>query len=141
MSLCKRLVFTSNLVNEYGRDLPDLLNQSANHNTAFGTSTMLLSNHGKLIQTIEGDPNLVSQLWQRLRHDARYFDQCIVHEETINTPSFHGTQVGLGNYVLVGSDKFQKEVQIFALVPQEIERRLPAGLARDHMTQFVAEYA
>lgn len=139
MSLCKRLVFTSHLVNQYGRDLPDLLNQSANRSASLGISSMLLAHHGKLIQMIEGDPNLVDRLWQGIHQDARYFNQCVVTEEMLDRQSFQGTHAGLGQYALVSSDKLHKEVQIFNLVLQEIEQRLPATTARDYMAQFLME--
>jgi hypothetical protein len=141
MSRYKRLIFTSNLVNEYGRDLPELLNESFNRNTSLGISSMLLTSHGKLIQLIEGNSNLVNQQWQRIRQDARYFDQRIVTEDMLDAQTFVGTHAGLGRYALLNQEELQENINVFPLIEQEVEQRLPMGSARTLLTNFISERA
>ena len=141
MSQYKRLIFTSNLVNEYGRDLPELLNESINRNTSLGISSILLSSHGKLIQLIEGNANLVNQLWQRIRQDARYFDQRVVAEDMLDAQTFVGTHASLGRYALLNPEELQEKIQVFPLITQEIEQRLPVSGARKYLTNFISEHA
>ena len=91
----KSLIFTCCLINEYGHDIPDLLNRTVLHNAQEGTYSMMLSTYGNLIQAIEGQALPVKQAWQRIRNDPHCLHQRKMHEEWVSEPSFKGTYAGL----------------------------------------------
>ncbi|OYU46507.1 MAG: hypothetical protein CFE44_01735 [Burkholderiales bacterium PBB4] len=138
---CKRIIFTASLVNEYGRDLPDIMSQTLSYNAATGTHTMMLSSHGNLIQAIEGDPVHVNEAWRRVSNDARYFNQTKLEETWVSEPSFEGTHAGMHNYVLLSDVEFPHPVKSLPMVADELNRRIRASAIRQRLTQFAMDFA
>jgi Sensors of blue-light using FAD len=69
-------------------DLPDLVKQSQQRNTAHGLTAVLIVGSGRFLQYVEGPPIPLLQLWNRLQHDPRHSDVRLLHYASIATRRF-----------------------------------------------------
>ena len=94
----RRLIYTSVASTPFQRrELVDLLQQSRGYNHADEITGLLLHDRGRFLQVIEGSPEAVSNLLERLSRDPRH-DQFEVHRDgPTNTRLFPDWSMGLGD--------------------------------------------
>ena len=61
-------------------DLMALLEQSRAANEARGVTGMLLYHEGSFIQALEGDPETVRALYEKITHDGRHHNERLLYE-------------------------------------------------------------
>jgi len=64
-------------------DLLALLHQCRRNNTKYGVSGLLLYGNGTFLQTIEGDPDVVDPLYDRIFDDKRHADIELLYRKDI----------------------------------------------------------
>ena len=70
-----QMVYISKAVQEFtDKELVDLLQQSRQKNAALGITGMLLYRSGNFLQVLEGETEVVEQLFERIRNDPRHHD-------------------------------------------------------------------
>ena len=68
-----QMVYISKEVHKFtDEELVDLLKKSRQNNVALGITGMLLYKSGKFLQVLEGETDVVEQLFDRIRNDPRH---------------------------------------------------------------------
>lgn len=89
------LVYTSTASHPFRETaLEQLLVECRRLNSEREVTGMLLYRSGRFIQVLEGDPDTVHGLVERIRHDARHHDMRILVEETVEGRRFADWTMG-----------------------------------------------
>jgi hypothetical protein len=88
MSL-QQIIYTSHsLARMSSEELVELLEKSRRNNTAMGITGLLLHADGSFMQTIEGEPSAVRQLFDRIYEDERHDGIITIADERVEHRSF-----------------------------------------------------
>ena len=77
-------------------DLAELLNECRARNRRIGVTGMLLFEHGRFLQALEGPEHMVRDLMGRIERDPRHEDVRTLAEETIPARRFPDWAMGSG---------------------------------------------
>jgi hypothetical protein len=77
-------------------ELVQLLRVARAHNAASGVTGLLLYAEESFLQKLEGEPEAVDAVFERIRVDARHQDIRIVSHEEIAQPTYAGWSMGFG---------------------------------------------
>lgn len=89
-------------------DVKDILERSRRNNQALGVTGALCLSNGIFLQCLEGDRNVVNQLYHRILGDHRHTDPAILDFEPIVCRQFTGWSMGLVNTVADNQALFLK---------------------------------
>ena len=99
MSLIQ-LIYVSDLVDATSEGdmshhlLASILKQSAEHNTRDRITGMLLFSSGNFMQLLEGEPESVARLFERIQADPRHRNLIVVMNEPVTERQFAGWRMG-----------------------------------------------
>ncbi len=92
------LIYLSSAVQEMSEaELLDLLHQSEHNNAEVGITGLLLYREGNFLQVLEGEPEQVHALYERICRDPRHKGILKVSERPINEREFSAWQMGFVN--------------------------------------------
>lgn len=74
--------------NPSNADLDDLVHKARVRNRSAGVTGMLLYENGKFLQTLEGPPEGLKQIWSAIRHDERHTQIEVLSEHVVATRLF-----------------------------------------------------
>lgn len=77
-------------------DLVSLLEQSQHDNALAGITGILLINHGRIVQVLEGEQEIIKALYKRIEQDPRHTDVIKVVDVPIEKRSFVDWSMGCG---------------------------------------------
>jgi len=75
-------------------DLTDLLAKARQNNQSIGVTGMLVFDRGTFLQAIEGSPQVVQQLFHKIRQDTRHTDIMMLAQEAIQERDFRDWSMG-----------------------------------------------
>lgn len=91
----KTMVYASLATRPFSHnEILDLLATAKRNNKAHGITGMLLYHDGCFMQAIEGDPDQVDSLFDRIKKDRRHKMVIIVHEERSSERAFADWRMG-----------------------------------------------
>jgi hypothetical protein len=131
------LIFVSSMVNEYGHDLPDVLQSALRNNERDGVNAMFLCKHGNMMGLLQGPSTSVQAAYQRMAADSRHFDVHRLYFESAHDTELSGTNVGCSALELSQVKDSSIGQFMFKLNRTNVEKRLRPGICRDLLVQFV----
>ena len=91
----KQLVYVSSAVHPLSKDeLVQILRVSHRNNTAAGITGALLHAEGNLMHVLEGPPDAVDAVYNRVRRDSRHHGVLLLLETTVDERSFADWSIG-----------------------------------------------
>ncbi|MEM6527909.1 MAG: BLUF domain-containing protein [Chloroflexota bacterium] len=101
------LVYVSFATQEMsGDNLEGLLLQCKKNNASRGITGMLLYRDGYFIQALEGEEDVVMDLFRKIERDTRHSNVIIAHKESITERSFDEWSMGYKNISGVDLSKY-----------------------------------
>ncbi|MDG1875760.1 MAG: BLUF domain-containing protein [Mariniblastus sp.] len=97
--MLRRVIYSSQAafpVNQ--RWLLDILHEARGYNSLDGITGMLLHDNGRFLQVIEGPPNAIADLIERLNCDDRHVKFEIHEDALVQTRLFPNWAMGLGDF-------------------------------------------
>lgn len=135
------LILVSGLRDETGHDLPAILHNAACCNPAQSVRSMLLFAGGQVMQAIDGEASEIRRELQRLLR-CSYFSDCVVlNEERSQGHSLERTSLGAQQLPCAVHEMLPANVAFFPLSASAVEQQVRAGIARNLLRQFAADYA
>jgi hypothetical protein len=102
------LIYASSATQEFGTEqLTDLLRQSREANERVGLTGMLLYSDGNFFQVLEGEPEEVDELYEKLHQDKRHTQLTLIIREPIVSRSFGDWSMGFSNISLNELEKIE----------------------------------
>ena len=102
------LIYASVATQELGTEqLTDLLRQSREANERVGLTGMLLYSDGNFFQVLEGEPEEVDKLYEKLHQDKRHTQLTLIIREQIVSRSFGDWSMGFSNISLNELEKIE----------------------------------
>ena len=102
------LIYASVATQELGTEqLTDLLRQSREANERVGLTGMLLYSDGNFFQVLEGEPEEVDKLYEKLHQDKRHTQLTLIIREPIVSRSFGDWSMGFSNISLNELEKIE----------------------------------
>ena len=93
-----QMVYISKASQEFTDEgLVDLLEKSRQKNAALGITGMLLYKSGKFLQVLEGNTEVVEQLFDRIRNDSRHYDFTPLSIVPVKQREFGDWSMAFGN--------------------------------------------
>ena len=114
-------------------DIQKIQSTARELNALEGITGLLIFNGTHFLQIIEGAPNAVADLRERLRHDPRHSGLEVREERTINQRSFPDWSMEL---VLVSASYFEARKSVSHYLPKEISRGVRDRIIR--MTESIS---
>jgi hypothetical protein len=91
----RRIIYTSQATNIFSkRELLDLLHNSRRHNSINSIYGFLYYKEGFFFQVIEGDTQLIINLWDRIKKDKRHTNVKIILNKSIYNYIFYKWSMG-----------------------------------------------
>lgn len=131
------LIFVSSLVNEFGYDLPKVVESSAFNNDASGVNAMILCRNGSVMGILQGNCQSVRAAFGRMTRDRRHFDLTKLYEVESTSLDLEGTSAGLGSLELDYVRRHTAFTNMFRPSTQAIEKRIRPGICRNLLVQYV----
>jgi hypothetical protein len=92
------LIYASAATEEFGAEqLASLLQQAREPNEQAGLTGMLLYSDGNFFQVLEGEPEEVDKLYEKLHHDKRHAQLTLIIREPIAKRSFGNWSMGFSS--------------------------------------------
>ncbi len=130
------LVFVSSLTNEFGHELPGILQVSSQNNTRDGIHGMFLCQRGNVMGVLQGGTPQVHAAYDRMARDCRHFGLHKLFDEKADTLDFSGTSAGLGNVEFNFVSQRLAQDLVFKISKDSIAHRVQAGTCRNLLLQF-----
>jgi hypothetical protein len=130
------LVFSSTLTNEFGHDLPKILESSTSRNAIHHVNAMFLFRHGKVIGLLQGGSRSVNAAFGRMTKDVRHFGFKRIYEVQNNAVELTGTSAGLRGSEFRYVVQHFPHLNVFSATADEIEQRVRPGTCRQLLLEF-----
>jgi hypothetical protein len=134
-----QIVYASSYINEYGFDLPNFLETLSLANDELSVRGMTLFSHGNIMQMLEGDFREVSDVFEKLNHDARNIGVLKLLEESVDVRKLKETCIGFNAHSVQLPGRPPTRFSLFRLNPAEVESRIFDCAAKILMLQFAAD--
>lgn len=90
-----QLIYASSAVELFSKQqLVDLLHEARIHNKSADITGMLLYRDGNFLQVLEGEPEAVDALYQKILKDRRHTNILTISRREINSRIFHDWEMG-----------------------------------------------
>ncbi|MGB0712121.1 MAG: BLUF domain-containing protein [Gammaproteobacteria bacterium] len=94
----RRIVYSSNSSARMDeRSLLDLLHDARDLNAADDISGVLLYRDGRFVQVLEGAPDVIEDVWRRIRGDKRHEQVAVCADEMVEERIFTGWSMGFAD--------------------------------------------
>ena len=95
----RRIVYTSQASEQFSkRGLLDLLHESRAFNTIDKISGVLMHRKGYFLQVVEGDSDVLNDLFARLKRDPRHKDFKIISDSSVDSRLFSNWAMGCADF-------------------------------------------
>lgn len=135
-----RLVYVSDLVDEYGFALSPLLTALGRAHVAGPVASLTVFANGNLMQLMEGEHSAVRLAFTQVHAAPVHFGITVLVEAPIAKPSIARMQLGLRQFAQEIGRALPPSVERFLLSPDELIKRLPANDALPLFTEFASGY-
>ncbi|MBI1403082.1 MAG: hypothetical protein GC147_07710 [Porphyrobacter sp.] len=106
-------------------ELRQLVEEARARNRSLGVTGMLLYENGRFLQTLEGPPDGLEQVWDSIRHDERHRDIEVLTEHMVSSRLFSGWDLLLYSR----EDRERRAGRASDLAPHALAHYVP-GLAQ-----------
>jgi hypothetical protein len=130
------LVFVSSLTNEFGHELPEILQVSSKNNARDGIHGMFLCQRGNVMGVLQGSEPRVRAAYDRMVRDCRHFGLHKLLDERADTLDFEGTIAGLGTVEFNFVSRRLAQDMVFKASKESIAQRVQSGTCRNLLLQF-----
>ena len=130
------LVFVSSLTNEFGHELPDILQVSSHNNMRDGIHGMILCQHGNVMGVLQGSTPQVHAAYERMAKDCRHFGLHKLYDEESDSIDLSGTSAGLGSREFNFVSQRLAQDMVFKISNDSIAQRVQPGTCRNLLLQF-----
>jgi Sensors of blue-light using FAD len=130
------LTYLSTLTDASGVDLPSIVQAAARKNHAAGITGMLLCVDGSIMQTLEGEQDVVEKLFFHIKADTRHYGMVELIRESIVLRKFTGWSVGYGDVENQAVKELAKMGSVFKFSKDEVGVRMRAGTAMTLLGSF-----
>ena len=130
------LVFVSSLTNEFGHELPEILQASSHNNARDGIHGMILCQRGNVMGLLQGSGHHVRAAYERMARDCRHFGLHKLYDEKSSSLDFSGTSAGLGNLEFNFVSQRLAQELVFKISKESIAKRVQPGTCRNLLLQF-----
>tara|TARA_R110002049_G_scaffold70894_2_gene182948 strand:+ start:1465 stop:1881 length:417 start_codon:yes stop_codon:yes gene_type:complete len=97
--LLHQIIYTSQASEQFNkRNLLDLLHTSRGYNTIDNISGLLMHRNGYFLQIIEGEQDVVENLFQRLSNDTRHKNIKMILDRTVESRLFSNWAMGCADF-------------------------------------------
>jgi hypothetical protein len=94
-----QIIYTSQASEQFNkRNLLDLLHTSRGYNTIDNISGLLMHRNGYFLQIIEGEQDVVENLFQRLSNDTRHKNIKMILDRTVESRLFSNWAMGCADF-------------------------------------------
>lgn len=94
-----QIIYTSQASEQFNkRNLLDLLHTSRGYNTIDNISGLLMHRNGYFLQIIEGEQDVVENLFQRLSNDTRHKNIKMILNRTVESRLFSNWAMGCADF-------------------------------------------
>jgi hypothetical protein len=95
----RRIIYTSLATEHFNRrGLLDLLHESRGFNSLDNISGVLMHKEGRFVQVIEGYPDELDDLFERLLRDPRHKDVRVILDTTVDSRLFSNWAMGCADF-------------------------------------------
>lgn len=95
----RRIAYLSRAAEPFSkRALLDLLHDARGYNAADGITGLLIHSQGRFLQVLEGEPEALADLLQRLRRDPRHSDLHVLFDDDVEQRLFATWSMGCANF-------------------------------------------
>jgi hypothetical protein len=135
-----QLVYVSSYADEYGFDLPNLIDTPLLANKELDVKGMTLFANGNIMQLLEGDYPAVNYVFEKLRYDAKQFGIVELFNKPVANQCLYETSIGYSSHELKLISKSSGNIALFKLHPAEVEKRIAKSPGQVLMMQFASDY-
>lgn len=135
-----QLVYVSSYVNEYGFDLPDFIETLVLTHDELDVRGMTLFANGNIMQLLEGDHSVVTDVFGKLRHDARQVGMLELLKKPLENYCLSETSMAFRSHELALISKSTHYISMFELHPVEVGKRISTSAGKVLMMQFASDY-
>ncbi len=136
-----QVLYVSSYADEHGFDLPNFMKTLVLANDELDVRGMTLFANGNIMQLLEGYYPVVTEVFEKLRHDARHIGTLELLKKSLANFCLSETSMGYSSHELRLLSKSPHNISIFKLHPAEVERRICRSPGQVLMTQFAYDYA
>jgi hypothetical protein len=101
---------------------------------------MTLFAKGNIMQLLEGDYPVVTDVFEKLRYDAKQIGIFELLKETLAAHCLSDTSIGYSSHELGLISKFPKHISVFKLHPVEVEKRMLKSPAKVLLMRFASDH-
>jgi Sensors of blue-light using FAD len=135
-----RLVCVSSYIDNYGFDLPNLMDDYRGKFREFGLRSMTLFSSGDVMQLIEGELDEVENLIRQIRSDFKQTETFELFRENIQKFSIYEDSIGYLSTELWHVENNTSIIELFKISQNEIQDRVKETIARKLLLQFVRNH-
>jgi hypothetical protein len=135
-----QVLYVSSYADEHGFDLPNFMKTLVLAKDELNVRGMTLFANGNIMQLLEGNYSVVTQVFGKLQHDARNIGTLELLKKPLAHYCLAETSIGysLDEFRLIS--KTPHHISIFKLHPAEVEKRISRSPGQVLMTQFASDY-
>jgi Sensors of blue-light using FAD len=130
------LTYLSTLTDSQGADLPSIVHSARRNNQQNGITGMLLCLDGCIMQTIEGEKDVVQKVFSYIRTDTRHIQVLELLCEPIKSRKFIGWSVGYRGIESDAIRDLSKMGSVFKFSKDEVLSRMHPGSAMTLLSSF-----
>lgn len=132
----KQLVYVSAARRWFTKEeLKQLLEVSRKNNAALGASGVLLYDQGSFIQVLEGAPDTVERLFERIARDERHHRMVRVYDRAVTGRTFGEWSMGFASLPALEARQLPGYVDLLQCAPGS-GRKTESSAARDMLEAF-----
>jgi hypothetical protein len=135
-----QLLYVSSYSDEYGFDLPNFIETLVIANDEFDVRGMTLFANGNIMQLLEGDYPVVTDVFEKLRYDAKQIGIIELIKKPLENHCLSETSIGYSAHELGLISKSPDNISLFNLYPAEVEKRIFKSPAKVLMMHFASDY-
>jgi hypothetical protein len=135
-----QLLYVSSYADDYGFDLPNFMETLVVVNDELDVRGMTLFANGNIMQLLEGEYPVVTDVFERLRYDAKQIGIIELLKKPLANYCLCETSIGYSSHELGLISKSPHNIALFKLHPAEVEKRIFKSPGQVLMMQFASEY-
>jgi hypothetical protein len=134
------MLYVSSCADEYEFDLANFMETLVLANDELGVRGMTLFSNGYIMQLLEGDFPVVTDVFEKLRYDAKEIGIIEMLKKPLAAHCLSETSIGYSSSNSALLSISPPNIALFKLHPAEVEKRLSPSPGKILMVQFATEY-
>jgi hypothetical protein len=135
-----QLLYVSSYAEEYEFDWGQFTETLVLATDELDVKGMTLFANGYIMQLLEGDYPVVTDVFEKLRYDAKLIGIIELINTPLKTHCLLETSIGYSANEFAPTSKLADNIVLFNLHPAEVEKRILQSPGKMMMLQFVSEY-